>query len=505
MEDALQQATVAELNEAFEAGRLTSAELTAASLKRIEAFDRRGPGLRAVLATNRQALDIAHALDAERRASGPRSPLHGTPVILKDNIDTCDMPTTAGSILLEGWRPARDATLAARLRAAGAVILAKANTTEFAHSSYGSLGGRVRNPHDLARTALGSSSGSAVAAAAYVPLTLGTDTGGSIRGPASVNGVAGLKPTRGLLSRAGIVPFALSLDAPGIMGRSVRDLALTLGLLTGLDAADPATEESRGGFASDYASGLSPDALQGARLGVARDFMGQDREVDWVVDCAMSALQSAGATLVEVSFPKWLLAAKEDFYLTVRSCEFAGQIGGYLAGTGPGHPKSLQDLIDRAARVIAPRTDGAGPNPARWATFREEARSGGLENPAYRVIRDHGLPMVRAAVEAMLAQDGLDAIIYPPMPQRPALASAADAVTHGPGAPTNIANLAGLPDLVVPAGFISDGLPVGLSFLGPAFSEAKLLRFGHALELAAPAWRLPVHTPILDLKDGDTV
>src|SRR5580658_8826782 len=243
-------ATVAELNAAFNAGTLTSERLVQLCLARIKAYDRQGPSLNAVLALNPKALDTARALDAERKAKGPRSPLHGIPVVLKDNYDTFDMPTTGGSVLLEGSIPPEDAFLVKKLREAGAVILAKVNMSEFASAgAFSSLGGQSRNPHDLLRSPSGSSGGVGVAvAAAYAPLGLGTDTGGSIRGPSTANGIVGLKPTHGLLSRDGIVPLALSFDTGGPMARSVYDVAAALGVMTGIDTADAATQKSAGKF-----------------------------------------------------------------------------------------------------------------------------------------------------------------------------------------------------------------------------------------------------------------
>jgi amidase len=305
----IDSATIADLNAAFKAGTLTSEKLVALSLARIDAYDRRGPSLRGMIAVNPKALDTARALGAERRAKGPRSALHGIPVILKDNIDTADMPTTGGSVLLEGSIPPDDAFVVNKLRAAGAVILGKANLSEFASGgAYSSLGGQSLNPHDLARTPSGSSGGTGVAiAAAYAPVGLGTDTGGSIRGPSTANGIVGLKPTHGLLSRDGIIPLALTFDTAGPMARSVYDVALVLGVMTGIDPADAATRKGEGRFETDYTKHLNRDALRGARIGIARDFLGQDPDVDWVTESSLEAMRRAGATVIDVRFPKWLL------------------------------------------------------------------------------------------------------------------------------------------------------------------------------------------------------
>lgn len=496
----LDAATIADLNAAFAAGTLTSERLVQLSLARIEAYDRRGPGLRALIAVNPRALDTARALDAERKTKGPRSPLHGIPIVLKDNIDTADLPTTGGSVLLEGSVPPDDAFVVKRLREAGAVILGKANLSEFASgAARSSLGGAMLNPHDLLRTPSGSSGGTGVAiAAAYAALGLGTDTGGSIRGPSTANGIVGLKPTHGLVSRDGIIPLALSFDTAGPMARSVYDVAVGLTAIAGRDAADEATAKSAGRVDADYTRHLEAGALKSARLGVARDFLGQDAEVDWVVEASLDAVRRQGATVVDVRLPRWLLDAKGEFYSAVRYPEFVAQVAGYLATIGPGYPKSIDELIERAGRVNAPREDGSGPNPTRWGLMRREAGSLSTSDPRYAAVRDHALPLVRAALEAVMTSQGLDAIVYPTSPRRPSLL-AAPIETPGGGTdnPVNLANLSGFPDLVVPAGFTGDGLPVGLSFLGRAFSEPRLLALGYAFEQATRARRLPRHTPAL--------
>lgn len=496
----LDAATIADINAAFDAGTLTAERLVELCLARIQAYDRRGPALRAVIALNPNALETARALDAERKARGPRSPLHGIPVVLKDNIDTFDLPTTGGSVLLEGSIPPDDAFLVKRLRAAGAIVLAKVNMSEFASGgANSSLGGQTLNPHDLTRTPSGSSGGTgASVAAAYAPLGLGTDTGGSVRGPSTANGIVGLKPTLGLLSRDGIIPLALSFDTAGPMARSVYDVAAALGVMAGVDPADEATKRSDGRSETDYTKYLKADALKGARIGVARDFLGADAEVDWVIESSLAAMRQAGATIVDVRYPTWLLEAKGEFYNVVRYPEFAKQIAGYLATIGPAYPKTLAQLIERAQKVTSPRPDGAGPNPSRWTLMMREASSGTVDDYRYTSVRDHALPLVRTTIEGIIASQSLDAIVYPTSPRRPALLAApADAPGGAAASPTNVANLTGFPDLIVPAGFTGDDLPVGISFFGPAFSEGRLLALGYSFEQATRARRLPKHTPML--------
>ena len=495
----LDSATVADLNAAFKAGTLTSEKLVQLSIARIEAYDRKGPNLRAVLTLNPRAIETARALDIERKSKGPRSPLHGIPIVLKDNYDTSDMATTGGSVLLEGSVPPDDAFVVKKLRDAGAIILAKVNLSEFASGgAFSSLGGQTRNPHDPTRTPSGSSGGTGVAVAAgYATIGLGTDTGGSIRGPSTSNGIVGLKPTHGLLSRDGIIPLSLSFDTGGPMARSVYDVAVALGVMTGNDPADAATKKSEGQFDTDYVKFLNADALKGARIGVARDFLGADPDVDWVMESAFEAMKKAGATLVDVRYPRWLLDAKGEFYNAVRYPEFTVQIAAYLSTLGPNYPKTIEELIARAEAFNATRPDGAGPNPSRWSLMKRELASGTLTDYRYTAVRDHGLPLVRAAVEGLIAANKLDAIVYPTSSRRPALIAAPPDGGGGAASATNIANLTGFPDLIVPAGFTGDQLPIGLSFFGPAFSEPKLLALGYSFEQITHARRRPVTTPAL--------
>jgi amidase len=499
----LDDATIQQFGAAMEAGKLTSEQLVRLGLARMDAFDDAGPHLNAVIVRNPEAIAEARALDAERRSKGPRSPLHGIPVVLKDNYDTADLPTTGGSVFLEGSIAPDDAFLVKKLREAGAVIVAKVNLSEFASGgAYSSLGGQTRNPHDPLRSPLGSSGGTGAAiAAGYATLGLGTDTGGSVRMPAAASGIVGLRPTIGLLSRDGIIPLSLSFDTGGPMARSVSDVAVALGVLTGVDPKDPATARSAGKFATDYTSYLKPDALKGVRIGVARDFMGQDQEFDWVVEASIAVMQAAGATVVDVRFPKWLLDAKNEFYTAVRTPEFPAQLKDYLATLKPGYPKTLEEMIERSYRLPAPRPDGAGPNAARWGLFRREQGAGALSDPRYTAVHDYALPLVTAAVEGVFSANKLDAFIYPTLTERPELISSTPRppppLSGGAASGISLASLSGYPELVVPAGFTTDRLPVGLSFVARAFEEGKLLGIGYAFEQATRARRLPVHTPRL--------
>jgi amidase len=495
----LTSASIADINAAFSAGALTSEKLTTLYLARIATYE---PKLHAVITLNPHALDDARALDLERKTKGPRSPLHGVPVVLKDNYDTFDLPTTGGFFGLKDSIPPQDATVVAKLRAAGAVILAKVNLSEFASGgAMSSLGGQSHNPHALDYSPAGSSGGTGVAiAAVYAPLGYGTDTGGSIRGPSTSNGIVGLKPTHGLTSRAGVIPLALAFDTTGPMTRSVADIAVSLNFTTGVDPRDAATKKNEGHAVVDYTQFLDAGALKGARIGVARDFFGQDAEVDAVIESALSAMRAAGATLVDVKYPEVLHKIRGDLYNAIRRPEFKWQIQDYLATLKPGFPKTHAELLALSEKVTAPTPEGYHQNLGRLALYRQEAKAPPLTDPTYLAALNHGLPFVRETLSAVIASNKLDAIVYPTSPRRPQridATPAAEAAASTAVSPTNFANLSGFPDLIIPAGFTTNGLPVGISFFGPAFSEPKLLALGYAYEQATKSLRLPVNTPAL--------
>ncbi len=501
----LTEASIADLAQALNAGTLSSERLTQLYLDRIHAYDDVGPKLNAVITLNQGALEQARALDAERLAKGPRSPLHGIPVVLKDNFDTADLPTTGGFYALRNSIPKVDSTLVARLRAAGAIILAKVNTSEFASGgAMSSLGGQSHNPHNTAYSPSGSSGGTGVAiAAVYSPLGYGSDTGGSIRGPSTTNGIVGLKPTHGLLSRAGIIPLALTFDTGGPMARTVYDIALSLNVTAGApDPRDAATLKSEGKIPADYTAFLKANSLQGARIGVARDFFGQDSEVDTVMESSLSVLKAQGAVLVDIKYPPILHAMRTELYNAIRRPEFKYQIEDYLATLPPGFPKTHAEILTLSEKITAVTPEGFWPNHGRLALYRSEAKYPPLSDPLYLAARDHGLTFVRETLQAIFDSHQLDAIVYPTSPRRPQLigeerSPASATGTHLPPSPTNFANLSGFPDLIVPAGFTTNGLPIGISFFGPAFSEPKLLGLGYAFEQATHSLRLPVTTPNL--------
>jgi amidase len=497
-------ATITEIQELFESGGLTSEELVRRSLDRIAAYDAAGPALNALITINDDALDTARALDAERRERGPRGPLHGIPVILKDNYDTADLPTTGGSAILAGSRPPDDAFVVTRLRDAGAVILGKANMSEFALSygwlGYGSAVGQTRNPHDPLRDPSGSSSGSAVAVAAgYATLATGTDTAGSVRGPANVCGVVGIKPSMGLVSRDGIIPASLSFDVAGPLARSVTGAATMLAIMAAPDPADPATEAARG-QTFDAAAALVPGVLRGARLGVVRAFEGANPGVDAVFASALETLAAEGAELVEVELPEpldnlWSVMGP------VVDADFKVEIEAYLATLPEGAPRTVDDLI-AAAESPAIAESETPLNPARIQGFRDAAASGGYDSIARLKSVDELIPSVRAQLLELLDANQLDALVFPTM----ACPASARHDTEDPGStcdiddpyrPCYMASTSGYPEITVPAGFTDHGLPVGVSFLGRPFSEQRLVGLGFGLEQAAGARRTPRHTPLL--------
>jgi amidase len=488
------EATVTQLQTAMADGELTAVALTQAYLDRIESIDRAGPRLNSVIEVNPDALAQAAAADRERAAGTVRGPLHGIPVLVKDNIDTADaMHTTAGSLALVGAKPAQDATVVARLREAGAVLLGKTNLSEWANfrstksiSGWSGRGGQTRNPYVLDRNPSGSSSGSGAAVAANLcVVAVGTETDGSIVSPASVNGLVGVKPTVGLVSRAGIIPISASQDTAGPMARTVRDAALLLGVLAGGpdDPRDAVTATRPADRPDDYTQGLDKPALKGTRLGVLRGAMDLSPKTAAVVDAALDVLRNAGAEIIEVE----LSAMKElgDAEFEVLLYEFKAGLNAYFASLGPDAPvPTLEALIAYNRAHAAEELTYFGQELLELAHAK-----GPLTDEAYlnavatcrRLARTEG-------IDALLAQHRLDALIT---------------LTNGPawlidpvngdsytGGTSSLAAVAGYPSVTVPAGVIM-GLPVGLSFTGPAWSELKLLQLAADFERHADARTVP--------------
>lgn len=494
----LETATIADIHAAYKSGALTARKLVQLCLARIEAYDDNGPRINALIMVNPDVMEEADACDDDLKRGVIRGPLHGIPVILKDNHDTEDMPTTGGSVFLEGSIPPDNAFIVDHLIEAGAIILAKSNLSEFASSAqtngFSSLGGQTLNPHDLERGPSGSSGGSGAAVAAwYAPLALGTDTGGSIRNPCAANGLAGIKPTRGLWSRDGIIPLGLSFDTSGPMGRNIFDVAVCLGAAVGMDTADPETARSAGKFMKDYTLTLSTNALKGARLGVFVDYAGADAGVRSVFDESCRRLESLGATLVEIELPEFILS-RRSIRNIMRPGEFKAHVAQYLSTLGEGYPKTLMDLIE-ASENFEPGP-GRLANPSRWAQFRTEQAGYDLDDPVYLSAAEHGPKLITGHLEALLFNHNLDAFIYPTNPV-PAQRLDRDYSQPRPSSATSIANITGFPDVIVPAGTTPEKLPVTLSFLGAAFSEARLLAMAYAFEQSFPSRVAPPSTPAL--------
>jgi amidase len=482
---------------AMATGGLTSQSLTKGYLERIEALDRRGPSLRAVIEINPHALEIASALDEERRAHGSRGPLHGVPLLIKDNIETSDrMMTTAGSWALENWYAPEDAPLVARLRSSGAVILGKTNLSEWANfrsthscSGWSGRGGQTRNPYALDRNPSGSSSGSAVAVAADLcAAAIGSETDGSIVSPASINGIVGLKPTVGLVSRRGIVPISHSQDTAGPLARSVRDAAILLGAISGPDPKDPASAAAGGRFEADYQRYLNPDGLRGARLGIARRFFADNAPMNAFLDRCVETLAHAGASIVDpADLPMHGAWVAPD--LEVLLYEFKSDLNAYLTRLPPNFPvRSLADLI-RFNESHAPRELALFDQEL----LRQADAKGDLQSEQYRSARETCLTATRTkGIDAVLAEHRLDAIVT--LTSGPAWLIDpvnGDLDTGGCSSP---AAIAGYPHISVPAG-VHRGLPIGLSFFGAAFSEPTLLRLASGFEHAASPRPLPQFPP----------
>jgi amidase len=487
----LQEATIGGIHAAFASKRLTCTQLTQLYLDRIDAYDQRGPALRSIITVNPKAMAIAAEKDRQYRAN-PKAvgSLHCIPIILKDNFNTFDLPTTGGSVSMKESRPSADAFTVAKIRQAGALILAKSNLQEMARGgmSISSLGGQVLNPYDLTRTAGGSSGGTGAAIAAnFAVIGTGSDTGQSIRSPASANNLVGVRPTRGLVSRGGVIPYGQTQDEVGPITRTVTDAALLLDVMTGYDPADPVTAFGRGRTPGSYTDLLKRDALEGARIGVMTNLFGaadRHREVNAVMERAMARMASLGATIVRFELPEFntlaAAAATPDF-------EARAGMERYFAALPPTAPiRSFADLV--AARTSA----------VQKALEAEIAVVDGMNSPVYKE-RLLNREKLRIAVAGKLAELNLDAILYPLQRVLVVPISAEDQVERN-GA---LSNSTGFPAVTFPAGFSTPtasapiGVPVGGELLGLDYSEARLLAFAFAFEQAVQPRRPPTSTPPL--------
>ena len=493
----LEEITLSELQEGMKSGQFTARSLVEKYTARIleidkPAVNKHSPAVNSVLELNPDALAIADKLDEERKAKGPRGPLHGIPVLIKDNIATADrMMTTAGSLALAGAKCPKDSFVAQKLRAAGAVILGKTNLSEWANirsshstSGWSGRGGLTRNPYALDRNTSGSSSGTGAAISANLAaIGIGTETDGSIVSPSSLNGLVGIKPTVGLVSRAGIVPIAHSQDTAGPMCRTVRDAAILLSALSGLDADDEATRASAGNSQPDYAQFCDPNGLKGARIGVARKYFGFSDLVDVLMEQALDAMKKQGATLVDPadieSFGKF-----DDTELLVLLYELKADLNAYLAKLEGAPVRTLKEVIEFNERNHAQEMPWFGQD-----LFIKAEAKGPLTEKEYldALAKNHQLTRAEG-IDALMAKHNLDAIVAPT--GGPAWLTDLVNGDHTTGGSSNAAAVAGYPNINVTAGFIS-GLPVGISFFGRAWSEPTLIKLAYGFEQATKARRAP--------------
>src|SRR5579859_3105195 len=491
--------TIGELQDEMKSGRYTARAIAEKYLARIAAIDKSGPSVNSVIETNPDALEIAETLDKERKEKGPRGPLHGIPILIKDNIATTDrMQTTAGSLALVGSKPPSDAFIAKKLRAAGAVILGKTNLSEWANirsnhsiSGWSGRGGQTKNPYALDRNPCGSSSGTGAGISANLAaIGIGTETDGSIVCPSSANGLAGIKPTVGLVSRAGIIPISHTQDGAGPMCRTLRDAAIVLGALTGVDPEDAATSPSAGKAQADYAQYCDPNGLKGARIGVARKYFGFNDAVDALMEQSLDLMKKQGAILVDPADIE-TLGKFDDSEALLFMYELKADLAAYLARLGPGAPvKSLKDVIEFNDRNRAKEMPYFGQD----LLVKSETK-GPLTEKEYldAVAKNHQLARTEG-IDATMDKFHLDAIVGPT--GGPAWIT--DLVTgdHFGGGSSSAAAVAGYPNINVTAGSIF-GLPVGISFFGRAWSEPTLIRLAYSFEQATKARHVPRFLPTI--------
>ncbi|HVN15058.1 MAG TPA: amidase [Anaerolineales bacterium] len=500
----MEEWTISEMQARMESGELTARQLAELYIERIETLDQAGPKVNSVIELNPDALAIASALDAERKADKVRGPLHGIPILLKDNIDTADkMQTTAGSLALEGSRAMRDAGLVEKLRLAGALILGKTNLSEWANfrgknstSGWSSRGGLTHNPYALDRSACGSSSGSGAAVAAnFCAAAVGTETDGSIVCPSQTNGIVGIKPTVGLVSRAGVIPISHSQDTPGPMARTVEDVAILLGALAGPDERDPVTKSGKKRGLINYKSVLDPNGLKGARIGVARSLFGSDKRVRAVMDSSLDAIKQAGATLVDVELKSSDTFGKTE--LEVMYFEYKAGLDAYLDALGPSAKvHSLADVIkfneDNRTTVLAYFGQEHMEVAQEKGALTSKKYLSALEKN-HRLARDEG-------IDAVMKKRRVSAIVLP----SGGPAWMIDLVNGDGGRnwdmdSTSYAAVAGYPHITVPAGYLY-GLPIGISFFGRAWQEATLIQYAYVFEQMTKVRRPPEFLPTANLE-----
>ena len=489
----LTTASIADIHAAVDAGKLTYEGLVGLYLKRIDAYDKTGPRLNAIITINPRAVEIARELDAERKAKGRRGPLHGIPIVAKDNIDTADMATTGGNEVFAGSRPAIDATVIDKLRAAGAIIIAKTNMDEMAQSvrGFSTVGGQILNPYNLAKNPGGSSGGTGVAvAAAFATVGLGTETGVSVRSPAANSALVGVVPSRGLVSRAGVLPISFTQDRVGVHAKTTADAAVVLSVMRGFDADDLATSESLEHQVADLTS-LPANSLRGVRIGVLRDLFRKDAEVqagNAIINQQLAVLTAAGAIVIDgLSTGTDLIGLMPS--LRVNSYELRESFDSYLQRRGPSPVKSFAELF----------------NSGKWlkggvleARFNDTMKAGDLNTNADYQGRLLNQKMMRRQLIELMDRYGVAALVYPMKP----LGAPAVGVSDDGLRDNNLASTAGMPAIVVPAGWDAEGLPLALEIMGRPFSDATLLKIAHGYEQASKNRMSPKSVPPLA---GETI
>ena len=489
----LDELTISGLQDGMRSGKFTARSLVEKYSARIEEIDKHGPAINSIIELNPDALSIADALDQERKAKGPRGPMHGVPVLIKDNVDTADkMMTTAGSLALVGSKPVQDSFVARKLRAAGAVILGKTNLSEWANirsnhstSGWSGRGGLTKNPYALDRNPCGSSSGTGAGVSANLcAVGIGTETDGSIVCPSSSNGLAGIKPTVGLISRSGIIPISHTQDGAGPMCRTMGDAATLLGALTGVDPEDSATAASAGKSYTDYTQFCNPNGLKGARIGVARKYFGFSDAVDALMEQSLDVMKKQGATLVDPADIE-TLGKFDESELLLFMYELKADMNAYLAKLGPNAPvHTLKDIIDFNERNRQKEMPYFGQD-----LFLKAEAKGPLTDKAYLDALEKNHQLARTeGIDATMDKYHLDAMVAPT--GGPAWITDLLNGDHVAGGSSNAAAVAGYPNINVTAGFIS-GLPVGISFFGRAWSEPTLIRLAFAFEQATTARQSP--------------
>jgi len=497
-----EEITIGDLTEGIKSGKYTVRSIAEHYISRINEIDKNGPAINSVIELNPDALEMADALDKEFKEKGPRGPLHGIPVLIKDNIDTADkMQTSAGSLIFGDSKPSKDAFLVRQLRKAGALILGKTNLSEWANirsthstSGWSGRGGLTKNPYALDRNTSGSSSGSGAAVSSNLcSIAVGTETDGSVVSPSSINGIVGIKPTVGLVSRAGIIPISHSQDTAGPMARTVRDAAILLGAMAGADPEDPATGDKSRKAYGDYTQFLDANGIKGARIGVNRKYFGFHPEVDKVIENALQILRNNGAVLVDPADVD-TIGKFDDSEMTVMMYELKADMKSYLEHRGPGTPvHSLKDLID-----FNNKNEKAEMPYFEQELFLKADERGPLTDKEYLdALEKNHLLTRNEGIDAVIDKYNLDALVSPT--DSPAWMTDLVDGDHFLGGSSSLAAVAGYPHITVPAGFVF-GLPIGISFYGRAWSEPVLLKITYGFEQATKARRMPEFLSSANLK-----